>query len=152
VDGVYTGDPHELPEARKLSSISFDDMLEMAAQGAKVLHDRSVELAKAHRLTFEVRSSFEEVPGTVVGPQDTRSFCGIAVQRGIRVSSFPGPVAKVSVIGASCSMPRTAAQATAALSDIRILRILPRTRCISVYVPETDAVRAARSLHNIFLS
>ena len=73
----------ELTEAHKLSAISFDDMLEMAAQGAKVLHDRSVELAKSHSLPFEVRSSFADVPGTVVGPQEARRFCGIAVQRGL---------------------------------------------------------------------
>lgn len=62
VDGVYTGDPRELPEARKLDAVSYDDMLEMARQGAKVLHSRCVEIAREHGLTFEVCSALENRP------------------------------------------------------------------------------------------
>lgn len=66
VDGVYTADPRLVPTARKLKEISYDDMLEMASLGAKVLHLRSVELAKKFNVPIHVRSSFNENPGTVV--------------------------------------------------------------------------------------
>lgn len=64
VDGVYTSDPRKVPGARKLSVISYDEMLELAFLGAKVLHPRSVELARKFNMPLEVRSSFEDKPGT----------------------------------------------------------------------------------------
>ena len=66
VDGVYTADPRIVPNARKLSAITYDEMLELASQGAQVLHNRSVELAKKYRVDLEVLSSFENKPGTKV--------------------------------------------------------------------------------------
>lgn len=66
VDGVYTADPRIEPTAQKLDEISYDKMLEMAAGGAQVLHDRSVALAKRYGIVLEVRSSFIGVPGTLV--------------------------------------------------------------------------------------
>ena len=66
VDGVYTTDPHIVPNARKLDEITYDEMLELASQGAGVLHNRSVELAKKFRVDLEVLSSLERKPGTKV--------------------------------------------------------------------------------------
>ena len=66
VDGVYTTDPRIVPTARKLSEITYDEMLELASQGAQVLHNRSVELAKKFRVNLEVVSSLERKPGTKV--------------------------------------------------------------------------------------
>ena len=66
VEGVYTADPRKVPGARKLSEISYDEMLELASQGAQVLHNRSVELAKKFRVNLEVLSSLERKPGTKV--------------------------------------------------------------------------------------
>ncbi len=66
VDGVYTADPRMVPNARKLSSITFDEMLELASLGAQVLNNRSVELAKKYSVNLEVRSSLTNVPGTIV--------------------------------------------------------------------------------------
>lgn len=66
VDGVYTADPHIVPNAGKLNAITYDEMLELASQGAKVLHVRSVELAKKFRVNLEVLSSMEDRPGTIV--------------------------------------------------------------------------------------
>ncbi len=66
VDGVYTTDPRVVPQAVKLASISYDEMLELAALGAKVLHPRSVECAKENRVRLHVRSSFTEATGTIV--------------------------------------------------------------------------------------
>jgi aspartate kinase len=70
VDGVYTADPNLVPEARKLSKISYDEMLEMASLGAKVLQSRSVEFAKNHGVPIHVRSSFNNNPGTMVVKED----------------------------------------------------------------------------------
>lgn len=66
VDGVYTADPRIVPGAKKLSEISFDEMLELASQGAQVLHNRSVELAKKYRVNLEVLSSLSGNSGTVI--------------------------------------------------------------------------------------
>lgn len=66
VEGVYTADPREVPTARKLDEITYDEMLELACQGAQVLHNRSVELAKKYHVKMEVLSSLERKNGTKV--------------------------------------------------------------------------------------
>jgi len=66
VDGVYTCDPRVVPHARKLPEISYDEMLEMASSGSKVMQSRSVEFAKKFGVIFEVRSSLNDNPGTIV--------------------------------------------------------------------------------------
>ena len=66
VDGVYTTDPRIVTKARKLDKITYEEMLEMASLGAKVLQTRSVELAMIHRVRLQVLSSFEDKPGTLV--------------------------------------------------------------------------------------
>src|SRR5216683_1122870 len=70
VDGVYTADPNVCPKARKLGRVSYDEMLEMAGLGAKVLQLRSVELARRYNVPLVVRSSFGEAEGTWVGQED----------------------------------------------------------------------------------
>lgn len=66
VDGVYTTDPRIVPKARKLPRITYEEMLEMASLGAKVLQTRSVEMAMKYRVNLQVLSSFEDIPGTLV--------------------------------------------------------------------------------------
>ena len=66
VDGVYTADPRIVKNAKKLDSISYDEMLELASLGANVLHNRSVEMALKYNVKLEVKSSFEKVAGTIV--------------------------------------------------------------------------------------
>jgi aspartate kinase len=70
VDGVYTTDPRMVPEASKIEKISYDEMLEMASLGAKVLQIRSVEFAKKYDVVVHVRSSFNDNPGTLVMKED----------------------------------------------------------------------------------
>ncbi len=70
VDGVYTTDPNIVPEARKLDKVSYDEMLELASLGAKVLQTRSVEFAKKYDVPVVVRSSFNDNPGTLVVKED----------------------------------------------------------------------------------
>jgi len=71
VDGVYTTDPNIVQKARKLDKISYDEMLEMASLGAKVLQTRSVEFAKKYDVPVRVLSSFHDVPGTLVTKEDS---------------------------------------------------------------------------------
>lgn len=70
VDGVYTTDPRIVAKARKLDKITYEEMLEMASQGAKVLQTRSVELAMKERVRVQVLSSFSDAPGTLVCDED----------------------------------------------------------------------------------
>lgn len=67
VDGVYDKDPRRYPDAVKFRHIGYDEMLTLCRQGAQVLHDRCVELAKECGIRLEVRSAFSEAPGTIVG-------------------------------------------------------------------------------------
>jgi aspartate kinase len=70
VDGVYTTDPRVVPEARRLDRITFEEMLEMASQGSKVLQIRSVEFAGKYNVPLRVLSSFEDGPGTLITYED----------------------------------------------------------------------------------
>src|SRR5215216_1529084 len=72
VDGVYTSDPRIVPNARKLHAVSYGEMLEMAASGARVLQLRSVEFARNHDVKLHVRSSFSEADGTWIREEDKR--------------------------------------------------------------------------------
>jgi aspartate kinase len=72
VDGVFTADPRLLPGARKLHAVSYEEMLEMAASGAKVLQLRSVEFARNHGVKLHVRSTFTDEPGTWIRKEDER--------------------------------------------------------------------------------
>jgi aspartate kinase len=72
VDGVFTADPRLVPDAQKLHAVSYEEMLEMAASGAKVLQLRSVEFARNHGVMVHVRSTFTEEPGTWIREEDER--------------------------------------------------------------------------------
>ena len=81
VDGVYTTDPRIVPNALKLPEITYDEMLELASQGAHVLHNRSVELAKKYNVNMEVLSSLERKPGTKVkevAKMEKNNIAGVA--------------------------------------------------------------------------
>jgi aspartate kinase len=95
VDGVYTADPRIVPGARKLEEISYDEMLELASLGAKVMQSRSVEFAKKFGVVFEVRSSLNENPGTIV-KEETKSMEGVVV-RGVSLDKNQAKVTLVAV-------------------------------------------------------
>jgi aspartate kinase len=105
VDGVYTTDPRIVAKARKLSRITYEEMLEMASQGARVLQTRSVEMAMNHRVRLQVLSSFSDTPGTLVVDEDEivekRVVSGIAYSRDEakitvqRVADRPGMAAAI---------------------------------------------------------
>lgn len=84
VEGVYTADPRILPSARKLKEITYDEMLELATLGAKVLHNRSVELAKKYDVPLVVRSSLSDAEGTVVKEEiavERMLISGVAIDK-----------------------------------------------------------------------
>ena len=70
VDGVYTADPRIVPAARRMDKVSYEEMLELASLGAKVLQIRSVEFANKYKVPLRVLSSFEEGPGTLITNED----------------------------------------------------------------------------------
>lgn len=93
VDGVYTADPRIVPNARKLPEITYDEMLELATAGAKVLHNRSVEMAKKYSVPMVVRSSLNESEGTIVKEvvkMEKMLITGVAADKN---------TARISVIG-----------------------------------------------------
>ncbi|MDX2072933.1 MAG: aspartate kinase [Alphaproteobacteria bacterium] len=103
VDGIYTTDPRIVPEARKLDKIAYEEMLELASLGAKVLQTRSVEMAMNHNVVVQVLTSFEDKPGTLLESEEEivekRNVTGIAYSRDdariliTAIANVPGMVA-----------------------------------------------------------
>ena len=150
VDGVYTADPRKVPDARKLSSISYDEMLELATLGAQVLNNRSVEMAKKYGVKLEVRSSLTNAPGTIVKEatkMENTLISGVAKD---------DSVARISVIGVP-DQPGTAFKLFSRLSarDINVDVILQSvghngTRDITFTVAESNLQDALDTLDNEF--
>lgn len=114
VDGVYTTDPRIVPEARRLSTITYEEMLELASLGAKVLQIRSVEFASKYSVTLRVLSSFEEGPGTLITTEGNRMeqvvISGVALNRN---------EAKITLVGVP-DRPGIAASILGAVADRNI--------------------------------
>ena len=94
VDGVYTTDPRIMPKARKLDQITFEEMLEMASAGAKVLQTRSVAMGMRHNVKIQVRSSFNDEPGTMVVDEDNQME-----QQKISGIAYSADEARITVVG-----------------------------------------------------
>jgi aspartate kinase len=114
VEGVYTTDPRIVPSARKLDKITYEEMLEMASLGAKVLQTRSVELAMNHHVRLQVLSSFTTVPGTLVCDEDE-----IVEKEIVSGIAYSRDEAKVTLIGVADS-PGIAASIFGSLADASI--------------------------------
>ena len=114
VDGVYTADPRIVKNARKLEEISYDEMLELASLGSKVMQSRSVEFAKKYGVVFEVRSSFNHNSGTIV--KEEVAYMEKVVVRGVAVDKDQAKVAITNVP----NKPATAATIFQALADANI--------------------------------
>ena len=115
VDGVYTCDPRIVPTARKIDTISYEEMLEMASSGSKVMQSRSVEFAKKFGVVFEVRSSFNNNPGTIV-TEETEDMENVVV-RGVSIEKNQ---AKVTIRQVP-DRPGTAAKIFAALAATNVI-------------------------------
>jgi aspartate kinase len=114
VDGVYTADPRIVPAAKKLDEISYDEMLELASLGAKVMQSRSVEFAKKFGVIFEVRSSLNENPGTIV-KEETKNMEDVVV-RGVSLDKNQAKVTLVAVP----DTPGVAARVFKAIGDATV--------------------------------
>lgn len=150
VDGVYTTDPRMVPEARKIEKISYEEMLEMASLGAKVLQIRSVEFAKKYGVVIHVRSSFDDKPGTLVTKEDdemeTVLVSGIA---------FNKDETKISIFGVP-DHPGIAAQIFSPLShaDITVDMIIQNVSSdgatdMTFTVPKADFKKALKIVEDL---
>ena len=114
VDGVYTADPRVVKDAQKLNEISYDEMLELASLGSKVMQTRSVEFASKYNVVFEVRSSFNNNPGTIV--KQEVAYMEKVVVRGVAVDKDQAKV----VVSDIADKPGTAAKVFCALAEANI--------------------------------
>ena len=111
VDGVYTTDPRVVPKAQKLDRITFEEMLEMASGGAKVLQTRSVAMAMRHGVDLQVLSSFEDLPGTMVVKEEE-----IMEKNSVSGIAYSADEAKITLAGLE-DKPGVAATVFSALAD-----------------------------------
>jgi aspartate kinase len=133
VDGVYTADPRIVPTAKKLPEISYDEMLELAGLGAKVMQSRSVEFAKKFGVIFEVRSSLNDNPGTIV-KEETPSMEGVVI-RGVSLDKNQAKLTLVAVP----DKPGVAAQVFKAIADANInVDMIVQNISHNAGVPATD--------------
>jgi len=151
VDGVYTADPRVVRDARKLAEISYDEMLELASSGSKVMQSRSVEFAKKYNVVFEVRSSFNHNPGTLV--KEEVSYMEQVVVRGVAVDKDQAKV----VISNIPDIPGTAAKVFRALADANIIVDMIVQNIgrhgvanLTFTVPQGDSHRAQKALEPVF--
>ncbi|MDF1811390.1 MAG: aspartate kinase [Verrucomicrobiales bacterium] len=154
VDGVYTCDPRVVKDARKLEEISYDELLEMASSGTKVMQSRSVEFAKKFGVVFEVRSSLNRNSGTIVR-EETMSMESVVI-RGV---SLEREQAKVTITGVG-DHPGTAGKIFGAISEanINVDMIVQNvsvsktgTTDISFTVHKNDIAKAERALQPVLV-
>lgn len=149
VNGVYTTDPRMVPQARKLAVVSYEEMLEMAAQGAKVLHPRSVELAMAYKLPVQVLSTFDaeigsDLPGTLVTREED-----IVEKQIVNGVTYSRNEAKITLLSVP-DIPGVAADIFGALADagINVDMIVQNISAdgkktdMTFTIPRTDLLRA----------
>jgi aspartate kinase len=147
VDGVYTADPRVVKTARKLDEISYDEMLELASSGSKVMQSRSVEFAKKYGVTFEVRSSFNHNPGTIV--KEEVSYMEQVVVRGVAADKDQTKV----IVSNIADKPGSAAKVFRALAtaNVNVDMIVQSAGSqgvanLTFTVPQADTDRAAKVL------
>lgn len=151
VDGVYTTDPNIVPEARKLEKISYEEMLELASLGAKVLQTRSVEFAMKYEVPVVVRSSFNDHPGTLVTKEDAEMeevvVSGVAYDKN---------QAKITILAVP-DRPGIAAKLFKGIADASIVVDMivqnvsgdGKATDISFTVPKTDSKKALKLTQDI---
>lgn len=148
VEGIYTSDPRIVTNARKLDKITYEEMLEMASLGAKVLHTRSVELAMNHGVRLQVRSSFNDSPGTLVVNEEE-----IVEQQIVSGIAYSSDEAKITLVRVP-DKPGVAATIFGPLADasINVDMIVQnvsedgRATDLTFTVPQSDLERATALL------
>lgn len=150
VDGVYTTDPRVVPTARKIDRISYEEMLELAGQGAKVLQIRSVELAMRYGVHVHVRTSFDDREGTMIVPEEptmeSTLVSGVALERN---------EAKITLVGVP-DVPGVVARIFAAMAELDIVvdMIIQNAGAggladVTFTVPEAELDRAGAALAGV---
>ena len=147
VDGVYTADPRVVKNAKKLNEISYDEMLELASSGSKVMQSRSVEFAKKYNVVFEVRSSFNHNPGTIV--KEEVAYMEKVVVRGVAVDKDQAKVIVSNIV----DKPGSAAKVFRALADAGVIVDMIVQNVgrhgvanLTFTVPQGDSHRAQKAL------
>ena len=153
VKGVYTADPRIVYEARKLDSVTYDEMLALAGAGAQVMQARSLEVGARYGVSIHVRSAFHALPGTWIVPKGNGAAAPVAGVRALALDKTRGHAAEISVIGTGFrrkpSVAKTVLQALAshgikgrmtASSDLRL--------CVAVDSRHAEA--ALRALHSAY--
>jgi aspartate kinase len=150
VDGVYTADPRVVSSARKLPEISYEEMLELASSGSKVMQSRSVEFASKHGVVFEVRSSFNYNPGTIVKAEV--SYMEKVVVRGVAVDKDQAKIIVSNIL----DRPGSAAKVFRALANAgivvdMIVQNVGRNGIanLTFTVPQGDTVKAQKALEPV---
>jgi aspartate kinase len=150
VTGVHTADPRIVPEARVIPVIAYDEMLEFAAAGARVVHPRAVEIGEAYAMEIRVRSTFDDHPGTIIS-NDTN----MEERQKVRGIAHETDVAKITLLGVPDS-PGVAAAIFGPLADeaINVDIIVQNvshdgTTDMSFTIAETDLRRAQRMLDDL---
>ena len=150
VDGVYTADPRVVKTARKLEEISYDEMLELASSGSKVMQSRSVEFASKYGVVFEVRASFNHNPGTIVKAEV--AYMEKVVVRGVAVDKDQAKVIVSNIL----DKPGSAAKVFRALADANIIVDMIVQNVgrhgianLTFTVPQTDSQKAVKALEPV---
>jgi aspartate kinase len=151
VEGVFTADPRVVKDAVMLSEVSYDEMLELASMGSKVMQARAVEFAKKFNVTFEVRSSFNNKPGTIV-KEEVASMEDVIV-RGVAVDKSQTLI----VISDLPDAPGTAAKLFGALAEANILVDMIVQNVgregkanMTFTIPKDDALKAEGVVNRLF--
>jgi len=150
VDGVYTADPRVVKNARKLPEISYDEMLELASAGSKVMQSRSVEFAKKYGVVFEVRSSFNHNQGTLV--KEEVAYMEQVVVRGIAADKDQAKIIVSNIL----DKPGSAAKVFRGLADANVIVDMIVQNVgrhgianLTFTVPQADTVRAVKALEPV---
>ena len=151
VDGIYTCDPRIVSKAKRLDKVTYEEMLELASQGARVLQARSVELAKNHGVRVEVKSAFTDTPGTQVVSEDE-----ILEKEVVSGISYSSDEAKITLRRVK-DQPGVAAGIFGPLADASVnvdmivqnISESAKTTDITFTVPKEDSGRAEKIMENI---
>jgi aspartate kinase len=152
VDGVYTADPRVVKTAKKLTEISYDEMLELASLGSKVMQSRSVEFAAKYNVVFEVRSSFNSNPGTIVKQEVV--YMEKVVVRGVAVDKDQAKV----LVSNIADKPGSAAKVFNALASAHvnvdmIVQNVGRQGIanLTFTVPQTESAKTVKALAPVLI-
>ena len=156
VDGVYTADPRIVPSARRISEIGYEEMMELAASGAKILHLRCVEYARRENVKVHVRSSFSDKPGTWVKPQEEVRKANTMEEAIITGVAHDRSEAKITIIGVpdqvgeAATIFQTIADADINIDTIvqNVSRLSDVKTDISFTLPMADGAKALEALED----